>query len=236
MLASLEWLKQYVDINIPTDVLVDKITRAGLEVETVTDLGAGISGVLTGKVTEIYRHPNSDHLWVCMMDYGQGIVQILTGAQDVHKDDMVPVATVGAVLPPSGHNPEGLKLKKAKMRGMDSFGMLCSADELGIDAKLLLPEERNGIYILPPVTPIGLDIREVMGLNDTVIDIDLTSNRADCFSIIGLAREIAAITGCPLRMPDLTVKEAAGGDVKDMAQIKVVAKDLCPRFAVRMLK
>lgn len=236
MLASLEWLKQYVDINIPTDVLVDKITRAGLEVETVTDLGAGISGVVTGKVTEIYRHPNSDHLWVCMMDYGQGIVQILTGAQNVHKDDMVPVATVGAVLPPSGHNPEGLKLKKAKMRGMDSFGMLCSADELGIDAKLLLPEERNGIYILPPDTPIGLDIREVMGLNDTVIDIDLTSNRADCFSIIGLAREIAAITGCPLRMPDLTVKEAAGGDVKDMAQIKIVAKDLCPRFAVRMLK
>lgn len=170
------------------------------------------------------------------MDYGQGIVQILTGAQNVHKDDMVPVATVGAVLPPSGHNPEGLKLKKAKMRGMDSFGMLCSADELGIDAKLLLPEERNGIYILPPDTPIGLDIREVMGLNDTVIDIDLTSNRADCFSIIGLAREIAAITGCPLRMPDMTVKEAAGGDVKDMAQIKIVAKDLCPRFAVRMLK
>ena len=205
MLASLEWLKQYVDINIPTEVLVDKITRVGLEVETVEKLGQGLSGVVTGKVVEISRHPNSDHLWVCMMDYGQGIVQILTGAQNVHQNDIVPVATVGAVLPPSGHNPEGLKLKKAKMRGMDSLGMLCSADELGIDAKLLLPEERNGIYILPPDTPIGLDVREVLGLNDTVIDIDLTSNRADCFSIIGLAREIACITGGKLKMPETEI-------------------------------
>ena len=236
MLASLEWLKQYVDIDIPTDELVDKITRAGLEVETVTNLGAGVSGVLTGKVTEIYRHPNSDHLWVCMMDYGQGIVQILTGAQNVHQNDIVPVATVGAVLPPSGHNPEGLKLKKAKMRGMDSFGMLCSADELGIDAKLLLPEERNGIYILPPDTPIGLDVREVLGLNDTVIDIDLTSNRADCFSIIGLAREIACITGGKLKMPEMQVAEKAGGNLQELAKIKIEARDLCPRFAVRMLK
>ncbi|MCQ2363635.1 MAG: phenylalanine--tRNA ligase subunit beta, partial [Acidaminococcaceae bacterium] len=236
MLASLEWLKQYVDIDIPTDELVDKITRAGLEVETVTNLGAGISGVLTGRVTEIYRHPDSDHLWVCMMDYGQGIVQILTGAQNVHQNDIVPVATVGAVLPPSGHNPEGLKLKKAKMRGLDSFGMLCSADELGIDAKLLLPEERNGIYILPPDTPIGLEEREVLGLNDTVIDIDLTSNRADCFSIIGLAREIACITGGKLKMPEMQVAEKAGGNLQELAKIKIEARDLCPRFAVRMLK
>ena len=236
MLASIEWLKQYVDINLPIPELVDKITRAGLEVETVKDLGEGVSGVLTGKVTEIYRHPNSDHLWVCMMDYGQGIVQILTGAQNVKLNDMVPVATVGATLPPSGHNPDGLKLKKAKMRGLDSFGMLCSADELGIDNKLLLPEQRNGIFILPPDTPIGLDVKKVLGLDDIVLDIDLTSNRADCFSMIGLAREIAAITGCPLKMPNMEVKEAAGGDIKDLAAVKIEAKELCPRFAVRMLK
>ncbi|MCQ2362784.1 MAG: phenylalanine--tRNA ligase subunit beta [Acidaminococcaceae bacterium] len=236
MLASLEWLKQYVDINIPVAELVDRITRAGLEVETVKDLGAGVSGVLTGKVMEIYRHPDSDHLWVCMMDYGQGIVQILTGAQNVKQYDMVPVATVGATLPPSGHNPDGLKLKKAKMRGLDSFGMLCSADELGIDSKLLLPEERNGIFILPPDTPIGVDVKKILGLDDIVIDIDLTSNRADCFSMIGLAREIAAITGCPMRMPELEVKEAAGGDIRELAAIRIEAEDLCPRFAARMLK
>lgn len=155
MLASLEWLKQYVDINISTAELCDKITRVGLEVDGVTELGAGLSGVLTGKVTEIYRHPDSDHLWVCMMDYGQGIVQILTGAQNVKQNDMVPVAVVGSTLPPSTRNPEGMTLKPVKMRGLDSFGMLCSADELGIDSKLLLPEQRNGIFILPADTPIG---------------------------------------------------------------------------------
>lgn len=236
MLASLEWLKQYVDINIPVDVLVDKITRAGLEVETVTYLGEGLEGVVTGKVTAIERHPDSDHLWVCQMDYGQGIVQILTGAQNVKQNDMVPVAVVGSTLPPSSRNPEGMKLAAVKMRGLDSFGMLCSADELGIDNKLLLPEQRNGIFILPADTPIGVDVKEVLGLNDVVIDIDLTANRADCFSIIGLAREIAALTGCPLKMPAMDVAEAAGGSAAEMASIKIEAPELCPRFAVRVLK
>ncbi len=236
MLASLEWLKQYVDINIPVDVLVDKITRAGLEVETVTNLGEGLEGVLTGKVTQIERHPDSDHLWVCQMDYGQGIVQILTGAQNVKQNDIVPVAVVGSTLPPSSRNPEGMKLAAVKMRGLDSFGMLCSADELGIDNKLLLPEQRNGIFILPADTPIGVDVKEVLGLNDVVIDIDLTANRADCFSIIGLAREIAALTGCPLKMPAMDVAEAAGGNAQEMATIKIEAPELCPRFAVRVLK
>lgn len=238
MLASLEWLKQYVDINISTAELCDKITRAGLEVDTVTNLGEGLEGVITGKVMEISRHPNSDHLWICMMDYGQGgdLVQILTGAQNVHQYDMVPVAVVGSKLPPSGRNPEGMKLKKAKMRGLDSFGMLCSAEELGIDSKLLLPEQRSGIFILPQDTPIGVDIKEVLGLNDTIIDIDLTSNRADCFSIIGLAREISAITGCPLKMPAMDVKEAAGGNAADYVSVKITAPELCSRFATRVLK
>ncbi|MCD7974307.1 MAG: phenylalanine--tRNA ligase subunit beta [Phascolarctobacterium sp.] len=230
MLASLEWLKQYVDINISVDELVEKITGIGLEVETVTYLGKGIEGVIIGKVTEIYRHPDSDHLWVCMMDYGQGIVQILTGAQNVHKNDIVPVAVVGSCL------PNGMKLKKAKMRGLDSFGMLCSAEELGIDSKLLLPEQRNGIFILPQDTAIGMDIKDVLGLNDVVIEIDLTSNRADCFSIIGLAREIAAVTGCRLKMPDFEVKEVAGGNAADMVAIKIESADLCNRFGVRLLK
>ncbi len=238
MLASLEWLKQYVDINISVAELCDKITRVGLEVDTVTQLGQGLEGVVTGKVMEIHRHPDSDHLWVCMLDYGQDgeLVQILTGAQNVHQYDIVPVAVVGSVLPPSERNPEGLKLKKAKMRGLDSFGMLCSADELGIESKLLLPEQRNGIFILPADTPIGVDVKKVLGLDDTVIDIDLTSNRADCFSIIGLAREISAITGCPLKLPAMDVKEAAGGKASDYVNIKIAAPELCSRFATRVLK
>ena len=129
-----------------------------------------------------------------------------------------------------------MTLKKAKMRGLDSFGMLCSAAELGIDAKLLLPEQREGIFILPPDTPVGVDIKKVLGLDDVVLDIDLTANRGDCTNIIGLAREAAAVLGKELRMPDMSVKEAAGGSAADMAAIEVDAKDLCSRFAVRVLK
>lgn len=116
MLASIDWLKKYVDINVTPEELAEKLTRVGLEVESVNYLGAGLEGVVTGKVTQIERHPNSDHLWICMMDYGSGeIVQILTGAQNVHQDDIVPVAVVGSQL------PSGMKLKKAKMRGLDSL-------------------------------------------------------------------------------------------------------------------
>jgi phenylalanyl-tRNA synthetase beta chain len=231
MLASINWLKDYVDINVTPEVLADKLTGVGLEVERVIHLGEGIEGVITGKVETIERHPNSDHLWICMMNLGQGeLVQILTGAQNVHQYDMVPVAVVGSRL------PNGMKLKKAKMRGLDSFGMLCSAEELGIDAKLLLPEQRNGIYILPPDTPIGVDIKPVLGLDDVVLDIDLTANSGDCFNMLGLAREAAAVLDKPMTMPDLTVEEKAGGDVKTMATIKVEAKDLCSRFAMKLLK
>ena len=231
MLASIDWLKQYVDIDVTPEELAEKLTRVGLEVESVNHLGEGIEGVVTGKVTHIERHPDSDHLWVCMMDVGgPEILQILTGAQNVHQNDMVPVAVVGS------HLPNGMTLKKAKMRGLDSFGMLCSASELGIDAKLLLPEQREGIFILPPDTPIGVDVKKVLGLDDVVLDIDLTANRGDCTNIIGLAREAAAVLGKELRLPDMSVQEAAGGDAKDMAEIEVQCKDLCSRFAVRVLK
>ena len=231
MLASIDWLKKYVDINVTPEELAEKLTRVGLEVESVNYLGAGLEGVVTGKVTQIERHPNSDHLWICMMDYGSGeIVQILTGAQNVHQDDIVPVAVVGAQL------PSGMKLKKAKMRGLDSFGMLCSAEELGIEAKLLLPEQRNGIFILPPDTPIGVDIKKILGLDDVVLDIDLTANRGDCTNIIGLAREAAAVLGTEFRMPDMSVQETAGGNAAEMAKVDVQAADLCSRFAVRILK
>lgn len=231
MLASIDWLKNYVDINVTPEELAEKLTRVGLEVEGINYLGAGLNGVITGKVTQIERHPNSDHLWICMMDYGSGeIVQILTGAQNVHQNDMVPVAVVGSQL------PSGMKLKKAKMRGLDSFGMLCSAEELGIDAKLLLPEQRSGIFILPPSTPIGVDIKEILGLDDVVLDIDLTANRGDCTNILGLAREAAAVLDTECRMPDLSVQEAAGGSAAELAKIEVQAADLCSRFAVRVLK
>ena len=231
MLASINWLKKYVDIDVTPEVLAEKLTRVGLEVEGVNVLGENLEGVVTGKVTHIERHPNSDHLWICQMDYGSGeIVQILTGAQNVHQDDMVPVAVVGSRL------PNGMKLKKAKMRGLDSFGMLCSATELGIDAKLLLPEQRSGILILPPDTPIGVDIRDVLGLRDTVLDIDLTANKQDCFCMLGIAREAAAVLGKKLNMPAMDVKESAPGNIADLLQNRIEVPELCSRFTSRLLK
>ena len=122
------------------------------------------------------------------------------------------------------------------MRGMDSYGMLCSASELGLDAKLLLPEQREGILLLAEDTPIGVDIKEVLGLDDVVYDFDLTANRGDCFNMIGLAREVAAVTGANLKMPAMEVKETAAGDANEMAKVEIKATDLCSRFAVRVLK
>ncbi len=231
MLASIAWLKRYVDIDVTPEELADRLTRVGLEVESVIHQGAGISGVLAGKVTAIERNPDSDHLWVCQMDYGSGeIVQIQTGAQNVKLGDMVPVATIGAEL------PNGMKLKKVKMANVYSYGMLCSANELGIDSKLLLPEQREGILILSPDTPIGADIKDVLGLNDTVLDIDLTANKQDCFCMTGIAREAAAVLGKTMRMPDMTVKEAAGGNVNDMMRNEIEIPELCSRFTNRVLK
>ena len=231
MLASIAWLKRYVDIDVTPEELADKLTRVGLEVESVIHQGAGISGVVAGKVTAIERNPKSDHLWVCQMDYGSGeIVQIQTGAQNVKLGDMVPVATIGAEL------PNGMKLKKVKMADVYSYGMLCSANELGIDSKLLLPEQREGILILSPDTPIGADIKDVLGLNDTVLDIDLTANKQDCFCMTGIAREAAAVLGKTMRMPDMSVKEAAGGDVHEMMRNEIEIPELCSRFTNRVLK
>ncbi|MBO5605631.1 MAG: phenylalanine--tRNA ligase subunit beta, partial [Acidaminococcaceae bacterium] len=231
MLASIAWLKRYVDIDVTPEELADRLTRVGLEVESVIHQGAGISGVVTGKVTAIERNPDSDHLWVCQMDYGSGeIVQIQTGAQNVKLGDMVPVATIGAEL------PNGMKLKKVKMANVYSYGMLCSANELGIDSKLLLPEQREGILILSPDTPIGADIKDVLGLNDTVLDIDLTANKQDCFCMTGIAREAAAVLGKTMHMPDTSVKEAAGGNVNDMMRNEIEIPELCSRFTNRVLK
>ena len=226
MLASLNWLKEYVEITDTPEVLADKLTRAGTPVEVITYLGEGLNGVVTGKVAEIEHHPDADKLWVCSIDVGTGeLLQILTGAQNVTKGVIVPVAVVGSQL------PSGMKLKKAKMRGLDSYGMLCSASELGLDAKLLLPEQREGILILAEDTPIGVDIKEVLGLDDVVYDFDLTANRGDCFNMIGLAREVAAVTGANLKMPSMQLKDAGNNHTQIAKQLEVDRRTVIRWFA-----
>ncbi len=231
MRASLKWLKDYVDITDEPAVLAEKLTRAGVPVEWIEELGTEIDKVVTGRVVAMQRHPEADRLWICTIEVGAADpLVIVTGAQNVSEGDVVPVATVGASL------PGGKKIGQAKLRGVESFGMLCSATELAIDSKLLQPEQREGILLLPRDTEIGVDVRTVLGLDDTVFEFELTANRPDCFSMIGLAREIAALTGAQLKKPMLNVPETAAGDTK--AEISIAIRDgqLCPRFAARLLK
>ena len=229
MKISLNWLKEYVDIIDEPEILAEKLTRAGVAVEYLIYPGKEISGVLTGKVVEITHHPEADKLWICKIDTKLGeLEQIVTGAQNVKQDDIVPVARVGSVL------PGDKKMKKAKLRGVESFGMLCSASELGIEDKLLQADERSGIYILPKDTPIGVDVKEVLGLNDVVFEFELTANRGDCMSVLGIAREVAAITGVKVKPLDLSLK-LEGGNIKDKIDIKIDDSLLCSRFSTRTL-
>ena len=228
MRVSLNWLKDYVNIDLAPEVLAEKLTRSGTAVEYITYLGEEITNVLTGKVEEIVRHPEADKLWVCKVNVGEEeLLQIVTGADNVRKDFIVPVAKIGSTL------PGGKKMKKAKLRGVESQGMLCSASELNIEDKLLQTEERSGIFILPADTPIGVDIKEILGLDDYVFEVELTANRGDCMSMIGIAREVAAITGQKVNYPSITLKEEGTQPEKDIT-IQIDDAQLCPRFTARL--
>ena len=231
MNVSLNWLKYYIDIDITAEELAEKMTLAGVAVENITYLGQGLEGVVTGKVVEIYKHPEADKLWICKIDVGQAeLANIVTGADNVRQNAIVPVAVVGACL------PNGMKMKKAKLRGVASEGMLCSTTELNLDAKTLLPEQREGIFLLPADTPVGVDIKQVLGLDDVILEFELTANRADCFGIIGIAREVAALTGKSLKnMPSLGELDKVV--VKsDTLNIAIADKQYCKRFSGRVLK
>ena len=230
MRASIKWLKDYVEINETPEKLADMLTMAGIPVEAVETLGQNISGVVTGKVVEIVPHPNADKLSVCKIDIGTEMLTIVTGATNVRQGHIVPVATVGAKL------PNGMHIKPSKLRGLLSSGMLCSTEELAIDSKLVAPEARNGIYILPADTAIGIDIRVALGLDDVILAFELTANRADCFSMIGIAREIAVLTGASLKKPMLNLKETCTEKAGSLTNIQVVDSELCSRFAARILK
>ena len=229
MLISWKWLKDYIDIDVTPEELADKLTMAGTPVATITRLNAGIEKVVTGKLLEVGLHPNADKLSVCRVDVGSEALQIVTGATNVKQGDVVPVALVGAKL------PGGMEIKPSKLRGVDSYGMLCSAGELNLEAKTLSAEQREGIFILPAGTPVGLDAVQVLGLDDSVIEFELTANRADCFSVLGIAREVAALTGKQVRMPLLSLQEK-GENVQRSAAVRIEAPELCPRFTARVIQ
>ena len=197
MKVPVKWLKDYVDINISPKELGDKLTMSGSKVEEVIISGAEIENVVTGKIIEIVKHPDADKLVVCQVDIGlDEPIQIVTAATNMKEQDIVPVALHGSTL----HG--GVKIKKGKLRGILSNGMFCSEEELGIAGD----EPVHGLMILPKDTPIGKDIKEVLNLQSVLIDFEITSNRADCLSILGIARETAATLGTEYRKPALDYK------------------------------
>jgi phenylalanyl-tRNA synthetase beta chain len=231
MFVSYKWLQEYVDLTgITAKELADKITKSGIEVESVELLIKGAKGVVVGHVLEREQHPNADKLSKCLVDIGEEEpVQIICGAPNVAKGQKVAVAKVGAVL------PGNFKIKKAKLRGEESHGMICSLQELGIESKLVTKEFADGIFVFPSDAPVGADALEQLNLDDEVLELGLTPNRADCLSMIGVAYEVAAILGREVKWPKVELQETIE-NVEDYISVKVEATEDNPLYAARIVK
>lgn len=227
MKLPLRWLKEYVDYNVTNEEFVEKMMWRGFEIASIDPELPGVSGVVVGKVLDIKKHENSDHLNICQVDVGKETLQIVTGAQNVHAGDLVPVALVGAVL-------DGKTMAPVNMRGVDSYGMLCSGTELGLADADYPGSEVHGILILQEEHPLGQDIATAVGLDSVVFDIELTPNRPDCASIIGICREAAAALGQAFLEP--IIEPVAGeGDEAEYASVTVENAELCPRYCARVV-
>ena len=231
MKVSLSWLKNYVDIDVPVEELCDKMVMAGFEVEEMIDLSKSMRNVKVGKVTKMERHPDSDHMFICQIDCGLGEdVQIVTGAQNVNVGDLVPAALHDSDL------PNGMHIKKGKLRGVPSNGMLCSGEELCVTEDDYPGASVYGIMILrEDAGAPGTDMRDVLGLNDYIIDFKITANRPDCQSVLGIAREAAVVLGKPFNEPDPAFK-TVGENIADYIDVEVKNFDLCPRYYGRVIK
>lgn len=230
MKVSTQWLSQYVSLDqVTPEELAERITRSGIEIDSVEYRNQGITNVVVGYVKSKEKHPDADKLNVCVIDAGQGEdLQIVCGAKNIDAGQKVPVALVGAKL------PGGMDIKKAKLRGVLSQGMICSAKELGINDKLLPKDQQEGILVLPEHTEIGTPIVELLGLDDAVLDFDLTPNRSDCLSMLGAAYEVGAILGRDVQLPELNFVEA-GDAAADHISVNIEATEQCSHFSARYI-
>ena len=225
MKVPFNWLQDYVDINVSPKELGDKLTLTGSQLEELIIQGDTIDKVVTGKITEIVKHPDAEKLSICQVDIGSESIQIVTAATNMKEQDIVPVALHGSTL------ADGTRIKKGKLRGVVSNGMFCSEEELGIARD----EPVHGLMILPADTPLGADIKEVLKLNKAILDFEITSNRPDCLSIVGMARETAAALRTSYKMPNLEYKVTALGNINDELKVEV-NDDLCLRYMARKVK
>lgn len=231
MLLPVKWLRDYVEFNIDSKELAEKLTATGSHVEAIDSVDKGIEKVLIGKILEIEKHPDADKLVVTKIDVGEEeSIQIVTGADNISEGDIVPVAVVGARL------PGGVKIKKGKLRGVASFGMLCSFDELGFSPNVIPKEQKDGILILKGDFILGTDIKDELSIIGEVMELEITPNRPDCLSIIGMARETAASIGKSLKLPQVKISNEKG-DVNDaLNKIEVLEPSLCNRYYGRVIE
>ena len=236
MNLSRKWLNEFVKIDTPDREFAEAMTLSGSKVEGTSIEGSEISNVVVGQVKSLVRHPNSDHMWICQVDVGKDEpLQIVTGAQNVKENDLVPVALHKSTL------PGGKKIEKGKLRGEVSNGMLCSFAELGLDQRDFPTAYADGIWILsddPELTglTLGQDIREAVGLDDHVVEFEITPNRPDCLSVIGLAREASATFDASLTLHTPEVKGGADGVLTELLDVETPAADLVPRYTARMVR
>ncbi|MBU2226550.1 MAG: phenylalanine--tRNA ligase subunit beta [Proteobacteria bacterium] len=223
MLISLEWLRDYVDVDVSPEELAERLTMAGLEVDSLTGIGPAVSGVRVARISSVKPHPDADNLSVCEVTTGEATYPVVCGAKNIRAGDIIPLAPAGATL------PGGLVVRSTKIRGELSEGMLCSEAELG------LGDDASGIMLLPSDLPPGKELADVLALNDTVLDIGVTPNRPDCLSVVGIAREWAAIAGKKVRYPSPAVRES-GEDISGIAAVSIEDPDLCPRYTARIIK
>ena len=230
MKISLNHLKNYVDINVPVTELCDRMVMAGFEVESIESEGENIKNVVAARIVKIEPHTDSDHLQICQMDIGADeLVQIVTGAQNIKEGDLVPAALDDSYL------PNGMHIKAGKLRGVPSNGMLCSGEELCLTEEDYEGASVYGILILKDEYPVGTDMREVLGLDDYIIDFKITANRPDCNCFLGVAKEASVVLGTAYHPPVPTYK-TIGQDIKNYIDIEVKNYDLCPRYVGRVVK
>lgn len=224
MNVTLNWLKTYIDFALSPSELADRLTMLGIEVESVRQLGAELEGVVVGKIISIGPHPNADKLVLCQVDVGEAAArQIVCGAPNTREGMLAPVATIGTEL------PNGITIKRAKLRGEESQGMLCSEKELGISADVA------GLMELPVDLFPGTPLAKALGLDDVVLELEITPNRPDCLNLIGVAREIHAETGNALKLPQVNLQEGET-DIREMTSVTIDAPELCPRYAARVIR
>jgi phenylalanyl-tRNA synthetase beta chain len=223
MQVSVRWLRDYIDVDVSPAELAERLTMAGLEVDSLHETGPVFSGVRVARIHSLKPHPNADKLVLCEVAAGETLFPVVCGAKNIRVGDVVPLAQVGATL------PGGLVIKSAIIRGEASEGMLCSQEELGIG------DDASGIMILPPDLPLGKELGDVLNVRDTVLDIGVTPNRSDCLSIVGVAREWGAITGQEMRYPSADVVET-DEDIRQITSVSILDPDLCPRYTARIVK